>query len=314
MKTIALQFPVLCLNRNITKFIMEIAGPDLRESIYKGLQNQIKLIDLRSSITTPAEIVNIDSFNYDNCEVRLSAAFCQYVWFICDIVLKLLDRQILEQCARASNMGLNKFIKTSLKTFKSFNTISGLQRYYECVESFGKLDFNSKIRAEASLCNKLILRLSHLPMRPFQAFKPRGKYEERVNSTYCFAIALILLHEHGHYDLGHMKIQHEETSHEVEADQSAIWTSLLYEAKDKRFSMNCGILLGFFSLLMLNPTLSSDGIHPSELQRLTDFYELIKNEYPKYTELYNFMIRIWESYGKRLDCGQGLAEVFESFL
>lgn len=314
MSNNALQFPVLSLNKNITKYLMEISGPDIEENLKKGLKNQIKFSELRSSIDNPAEIYRIDVFDGNNCEVELSAAFCQYVWLLCDIVLKIADRQILAFGAKSRGMNLNKFIKTSLKDLKSHEVLPGFNKYYKCVEMFGKYDFITKLKREASLCDRLVSGAKRLPMSPFQDYKPKGKYEERVNSVYCFAIAFVLLHEHGHYDLGHMLIRQEQMSHEIDADQSAIWAALMLGDRDKRFSMICGILFGFFSFLMLNPMLKSDGVHPSEDKRLSDFHDLVKNENPKYSVLYDLMIKIWYDYRTKITNGEGLKETVESFL
>lgn len=302
MNTQSLNFPVLSLNRNITNYIMEIAGSEIISNLKSGLHNEIKLIDIKQSITNPAEIARLN-FENNECEVTLSAAFCQFVWFMCDILLKLTDRSILQKEAYSLHISLNRFIKSSLKALKQQKIAPDINQFYECIESFGRPTFNSRILEEALLCDKLVSGSRHLAMQPFQHFPPKGKYEERVNSVYCFAISLILLHERGHYDLGHLANERPHMSEEIEADQSAFWPIYLHETQDKKFSMICGILLGFFSILMLNPDLEPDGVHQNEITRLNKVYNSVKADNPKYTTLYESMMQIWTEYRKNVGNG-----------
>lgn len=300
-----LQFPVLSLSPNITKALMEIGGEELKDNILNGLKNKIELVDVNSPITCPAEIVNTDPFDTSKCEVKLSAAFCQFTWFICDIVLKLADRAVLQDGADMRKVSLNQFIKDSLKGFKSSGSHPYAGKYYDCVEMFGRPIFKTRLLEEVELCSRLLsLKTKRLAMMPFQKFGPHGKYEQRVNSTYLYAIALVLLHERGHYDLGHMNTWAQAIEQEIAADQSAIWMSLLSDAKDRRFSMNCGILLGFFSTLMYGANIPDDSVHPDEYQRLTDFYDIVKTENTKYTVLYDLMKEIWKSYREKITVGE----------
>ncbi|MDE5786329.1 MAG: hypothetical protein K2H98_07335 [Duncaniella sp.] len=271
---------------------------------------------MNSPIMCPAEIV-ADPSDTSKCEVKLSAAFCQFTWFICDIVLKLADRAVLQEGADMRNGGLNQFIKDSLKELKKSGNHPEVGKYYDCVEMFGRPIFKTRLLEEVDLCSRLLSqKTKRLAMMPFQRFKPHGKYEQRVNSTYLYAIALVLLHERGHYDLGHMNTWEQKIEQESDADQSAIWISLLSDAKDRRFSMNCGILLGFFATLMHGANIPDDPAnpHPDAHQRLTDFYNIVKAENPKYTVLYNLMNEIWKSYSGKVAVGEdSTAEFKETF-
>ena len=89
-----------------------------------------------------------------------------------------------------------------------------------------------------------------------------------------------------------------EPDDEVNADLSAFW-SIYSDINDiRRFSANIGILCIMFSLLMLNPTMAEDGIHPREDKRIFDIYDNIKDESPKYTVLLVRLFKIWaDVYG-----------------
>lgn len=292
---------------------MEIAGPDIINNLKSGLHNEINLIDTKQSITNPAEIARLD-FSNDEYGVTISAAFCQFVWFICDIVLKLTDKQILQIGANSQRIPLNRFIKSSLKELRQQKIMPKIKKFYEYIENFGRPAFNLRILEEAFLCDKLVSGSRHLAMKPFQYFLPKGKYEERVNSVYCFAISLILLHERGHYDLGHFANVRPSMFEETEADQSAFWSIYLHDARDKKFSMICGILLGFFSILMLNPNLEPDNVHPPEDKRLRDFYNLVHDDNFKYTILYETMISIWKEYREQKVKGYGLKDAIYNII
>lgn len=303
MKRKKVQFPVMSLSGNITQKLMKIAVDDIRNSLDKGLQNGINLIDKDTTITDVANIDYIDpTDDLKKCVVTISVAYCQFVWLLCDILLKLVDRQVLQEGAKSVNMPLDNFIKMSLKQMSLTPTLSKAANYYKCVASFGRPSFDKAIEQEAILCEKLLptTPAKKIGLRRYQKLRMYGKYEKLSNSACCYAIALVLLHEHGHYELGHMQSRVQQPGEEAEADQSAIWKELLLQEDDERFSMMIGGMMGFFSLLMLNPLLVPDGIHPDEDQRLLEFYMRIKDENPKYARLYEYMTVVWKNYAANL--------------
>ena len=92
-------YPVHKLDANITAILQTIITADIPGCISKGLSNEIHFIDEYTSITCPAKIVP-DKLN-GGCYVQLSAAYCQYLWLVCDIALKTIDCDIiLQECKK----------------------------------------------------------------------------------------------------------------------------------------------------------------------------------------------------------------------
>ena len=109
----------------------------------------------------------------------------------------------------------------------------------------------------------------------FSEINIKTLYGERINSVYCFGICFILLHELSHF---------------------SFWSIYSDISEDEGFSANCGILCALFSLLFLNPRMESDGIHPSEDDRIIAIYNIIKGDTQKYTILLVSLFTYWAKF------------------
>lgn len=80
------QFSILALNSNIPQIIKKIISAGILDNIKEGLNNEIRLIDQDCPISDVARIVKfpMDGKSY----VSLSAAYCQYLWLMCSIIIK----------------------------------------------------------------------------------------------------------------------------------------------------------------------------------------------------------------------------------
>lgn len=87
------KYPIHTLNANITAILSKIITADIPGCINNGLSNEIRFIDECSYITCPAEIV--PSGLNGECYVKLSSAYCQFLWLLCDITLKTIDCNII---------------------------------------------------------------------------------------------------------------------------------------------------------------------------------------------------------------------------
>lgn len=154
-------------------------------------------------------------------------------------------------------------------------------------------ELSNQLKIENELIMQLIGKSANINLERFNQINLHGKYEEIVNSVYCYGIAFILLHELSHFNLGHLNKQNEELEDERDADISAFWN--IYNDLDAeiRFTANCGILCTLFSLLYLNPNMEEDGIHPREDYRIMEIYEQIKDDNNKYTFLVVYMFKCW---------------------
>ncbi len=130
----------------------------------------------------------------------------------------------------------------------------------------------------------------------FSEINIKTLYGERINSVYCFGICFILLHELSHFSLGHLDKDGQSIQDEIDADFDSFWSIYSDISKDEKFSANCGILCALFSLLFLNPTMETDGIHPSEDDRIIAIYDIIKGDTPKYTILLVSLFTYWAKF------------------
>ena len=291
------QFPILALNSNITQLIKKIPSAGILENIKEGLNNEIRFIDQDCSISDVAKIVkfSMDGKSY----VSLSAAYCQYLWLMCSIIIREMDLSVvMEECKRCG-VTLEQFIEGTKQAvslsqeqvleqipleYKGINIeqyIDYLKRILELlnIEEFCKLQkYYIKLLVE-------LMGQETFNLGDFSAIDVNTPYGEKINSVYCFGICFILLHEASHFALGHLDKGSPAIQDEVEADFSSFWSIYSDISKNEKFSANCGILCALFSLLYLNPSIKSDNIHPTEDDRILMVYERIKKDNPKYTVL-----------------------------
>lgn len=298
-------FPVLSLNRNIADILKNIHSANLRDEIEKGLNNEIIYFDEGTHISDVAEIYSIFP-EKDKAQVRLSAAYCQYLWLICDALYKLIDYQIILSLIEQYGLTLDRFISyihqilsMPVEEFKTQtqanNPIPDLERYIEYlkrIQDFGD-ELPKGIINELTLADRLRDKSSYIDFECLNTINLNGHYEVLSNSVYCNGIAFILLHEAAHYSMGHLDRNYISGDEEA-ADFSAYWSLLNDVDEDHRFSAGCGIMSALFSLLYLNEGLEEDGQHPREDKRIFSFYELVKHDNSKYLEL---LIRSFELWG-----------------
>ena len=293
-------FPVLALNQNITNSIKRIISADISSAIHSGLNNEIKYTDLNCSIHTPAEICK-DSVS-GKYYVKLSASYCQYFWLISDVILKWVDYNIMEEICNSYGISMRDLSNQFEEAINHFpDTIQQAygREFTEQYLGFAKsvkdfiIDphFTDKITDEFMQAIKLTNCYSKVNVEDYY-YKINSPYEQRVNAVYCYGIAFILLHEAAHFQLGHLS-EAENRQQEIEADESAIWSIINDLEGQERFTAVCGIILMFFSLMLLNPFLKEDGIHPREDIRLFSVYDKFKEENAKYQLLIIGLFYLW---------------------
>ena len=303
-------YPIRKLDRNINHILQDIISADIEGNVNKGLHNQIFFIDEDDHISDVCEIVKnpIDG----TCIVRLSEAFCQFFWFISDICLKEIDLSIIkDECAKVSGtieqykqevetiiQNPMRYFWLLLQQYPGLNPTQYLD-YLRCsMQLLDAKQHTANQQHEFQMAVSILDKSQTIDLAAISKTNIDGLYEQKVNSVYCFGITFILLHELSHFSLGHMDKLVAESEDEVDADLSAFW-SIYSDINDaRRFSANVGILCMMFTLLMLNPTMQEDGIHPREDKRIFDIYENIKDESPKYTVLLVRLFKIWaDVYG-----------------
>lgn len=298
-------YPVQALGSNITAILSHVHSVGIRDLVKKGLDNRIKYIDQGSHITSVAEIKPY-LLRKNEAFVELSAAYCQFLWLICDATYKLVDYLTIvssslefgitpeqfEIAARQISQMPTDEIKRKSGEFLLDSEIEQYREYLKRVEGL-VLKFPESIIDELSLAYSLKCREREIDFEKIDRLNLQGKYEALSNSVYCNGIAFILLHEATHYSLGHVWSNPDDGDEEA-ADFDAYWS--LYNEVDKahKFTAGCGILSALFSLLYLNEDLESDDEHPREDMRIFAFYEVVKDDNPKFLTL---LIRSFEIWG-----------------
>lgn len=298
-------YPIHKLNANITRILSKVSTIDIRDCLAKGLSNDIFLVDDGSNVKEVSEIIpsGIDG----ECYVKLSSAYCQYLWLICSLTLKTLDYAMVIQACSEFGISLSDYNtimrimhdipKEELQEMLRINVPDiDANKFRDFSQKIICLTDNRKLKEDIEFICNLIAELtgnhSSIETEKYYQIDLSGPYEEMVNAMYCFGITFILLHELSHFTLGHLE-KPEEFGEETDADMAAFWDIYTSFEKSEQFTAVCGILCVLFSLLYLNNDLSRDGIHPREDQRIFAILENIKDDNYKYKILTLHMFDIW---------------------
>ncbi len=305
MKESTTIFPIHRLNQRVTEKLANIASADIRGNINKGLNNEIRLIDDGKSMTDMATIYK-NSLTGETY-VQLSAAFMQYVWLLNDIALKSIDLGIIQESCRDFGIDYREYPKFTAmiasmsndELKKGFDFPEGVDvnRYLDYIKRTMSLQdpvlYEKQINNETNLLQRLCKDGETFTEFDFADVNIDGGYEGLVNGVYCYSMAFAMLHEMYHFALGHLDKSDEEMEDERNADLGAFWAVFCDISDEERFTAIVGILCMLFALLMLNPTMEEDNIHPREDRRIFEIYDNVKDENPKYTVLLVRLFNIW---------------------
>ncbi|WP_277124153.1 hypothetical protein [Capnocytophaga gingivalis] len=302
-------FPVQALNRNITEILKKIISADILGNVNKGLNNNIEFIDVGTALSNVAEIAK--NTTDDTSKVTISAAYCQYLWLMCSITIMKIDREVIAKACEHSEISLKKFLEDTMSIInkpkeqikkelqlKGYYNID-VEKYIEYLKTTPELlEEEGYLRRQKYYINLLceLTDKEKFDINHFSKIDMKTPYAEKINSVYCFGICFILLHELSHFSLGHLDKNGQSIQDEIDADFDSFWSIYSDISKDEKFSANCGILCALFSLLFLNPTMESDGIHPSEEDRIIAIYDNIKSDNPKYTILLVSLFTYWAKF------------------
>ena len=315
-------YPVLSLNQNITNFLKKVISADTFDSVKTGLNNEVEFTDKGSHITSTLKIEKCE--DGVSSQVYMSAAYCQYFWLLCDVVLKILDRRVIAAACVYYGISLDDFYKSVEETNRKGKEqvlpfvpdwlkpdIERYLAYLQIVPDLLIPDFWEKTGWEYMLAESLRDYRLNVKIDEMNKVDMKGKYSERTNSVYCYGIAFCMLHELAHHQLKHLD-KHKEKKDEVDADAKAFWNIYKDIQGEDRFTANAGILCVFLSFMMMNPLLKEDGIHPREDGRLFSVYDMIVKENPKYTLLLVNMLDFWAKMCKIDDYPKNLEPIGES--
>lgn len=314
-------FPVQALNHNITEKLKKIISADILGNVNKGLNNNIEFIDVGTALSNVAEITKntID----DTSKVTISAAYCQYLWLMCSITIMEIDREVIVKVCEHFGISLEQFLEGSVtiintpkKQIQGQISLKGddIVKYIEYLKTTPELlEEEGYLRRQKYYINLLceLTDKEKFDINHFSKIDMKTPYAKRINSVYCFGICFILLHELSHFSLGHIDRDSQSVQDEIDADLASFWSIYSDISEDERFSANCGILCALFSLLFLNPRMESDGIHPSEDDRIIAIYNIIKGDTQKYTTLLVSLFTYWAKFYNIRDFSKDLQSTEE---
>ena len=296
---IVLNFPVHKLNSEITEKISKIRSSQIPEQIQKGLQNEIMWVDLLGKITTVAEL---DSLN----RVKLSSAYCQFLWIICDIAIKTYDANVLElELAKETEEikdALIKMVKLSQKRTKEIDVLNEIIDHQAVFE---------KAFSEFGLAEQLITtKFTKEDVCRFNCLDMTSDYGSKTNSVYCYGIIFILLHELAHFRFGHICPTKED---EKDAYSLAFW-DIYYDVLDTdKITATLGVISALFSLLFFSKDLNGDEQHPDEDKRVFEIFDIVRDDCANYAGLIVQFFKLWAFYWNIKDF-PSMSETYEQTL
>lgn len=312
-------FPVQRLFPNITNDFRKYTSIHISDAIANGLKNEITIVDQDSSKSTCAKIRALegDSGRYEHFEVILSAAFSQYVWIICDILLRSADYFIMAESSKPFG-GIQALIEDNRKHL-ALTDSELLTRYPDIMSNPGAID---QFRHQCRRANLLLentdlfkdfeneLRLAQQLIRPGNYWIDVDQYNcldmdhegygGVVNSLCVKALAFILLHELNHSQLDHFNDKiHTQIEKEREADEVAFTKMYDSAPPEEKFSVGFALLSQMIVNLFLDPGLERNASHPRSDERLFSLYDHINKDNPKYAYMLVYGFNLWSMiYGK----------------
>lgn len=291
-------FPVYHLNHRITEAISKIVSIGIAKGIEEGLDPQIDFVDETGGpLTTVAEINEIPDYlkpEYKH-KVTVSAAFMQILWIICDIAFRNNDAIAIEVEIEKMNADEREeyFRELEIDTPLTNHQRNLLDKKAVFQDSAEKVDLIELI---------LTKHLSEAEMELlYSRFDMSSDTGILANSMYTYAMTFCLLHEFSHHSLGQDFNTEGTVADEIAADQEAFWSMFCdLDGKHKETAMY-GIISLLVSLIFVNKELLDDGIHPLPIERIFDYYELIKDDNPKYAGLLCHLFYTWAVYAKDND-------------
>ena len=273
-------FPISHLKYNVLQMLENLNTLNIPSLIQEGLKSKIRFENWNGPITK-TEIAELDLSN----NIHLSAAYCQFLWSLSYVALRMYDGLILQEKISTLNSSEREQYFSELENNKKEALVQELILYTDwdnvCKKCYDV--FNSGLDLITTRVDDFT-RYYSLP----NATQPN---EGKVNGIYCYAVLFILNHEISHFELKHLCPN---KSDEAAADCSAFWNLYAGVNENKKTSAMIGTLTALCSLMFLNKNLDGDEQHPYEDERVTTVLTEIKDEYPHYL---GFVIKLFEMWG-----------------
>lgn len=286
-------FPVCRLNEAISRTFEKTISLDIAQGIRDGLDSMIHFVDEQGGpLSTIAEIIDkpilIDK-DEPKRYVKISAAYSQMLWMICSIVIRNHDCVAINY--EIEHMSIEEY-NNFLKELDIDNAITKYER--------ALLDQKVVFSESADILNKIEIlsnrKLSDEEMEQLYTYDMKSDIGVRINSLYVYAMSFILLHEFSHHSLNHDFNHYGTIEEEEAADHNAFWALYSDLEGNERETALLGILCALVSLIFVDPSLEDDGIHPLPIERIFYFYNIMKDESPKFAGLMCHLFYTWAVY------------------
>lgn len=286
-------FPVCRLNEAISRTFEKTISLDIAQGIRDGLDSMIHFVDEQGGpLSTIAEIIDkpilIDK-DEPKRYVKISAAYSQMLWMICSIVIRNHDCVAINY--EIEHMSIEEY-NNFLKELDIDNAITKYER--------ALLDQKVVFSESADILNKIEIlsnrKLSDEEMEQLYTYDMKSDIGVRINSLYVYAMSFILLHEFSHHSLNHDFNHYGTIEEEEAADHNAFWALYSDLEGNERETALLGILCALVSLIFVDPSLENDGIHPLPIERIFYFYNIVKDESPKFAGLMCHLFYTWAVY------------------
>ena len=274
-------FPVERILYKVQEELPKAQTVDLLKGFENGLQHKINLVDRDGKVTVVAEVSPTG-------QVTLSIAYCQFLLLLCHVGLIIHESIAVD--SQLDSMSEDE--KEQYHKELEYDTLE--TRYLREIPSLEK----AKIICPALIdIARPLLELRPLSETEYRSICDDVSYDSelatRANSLCVYGIIFILLHEASHVILGQDLNVKGTVAEEIEADHNAFWALYGDLVEKERNTALMGCICALTSLLFFNPSLTIDGVHPREDDRLFSFYDILKDEKSSYTEMLVFLLITW---------------------
>lgn len=251
-------YPINHLHYSVMESLSQIEI--VRHAINKGLKNNILLEENDNGRRVLSDI---------SCDgqVRLSPAFCQFLWNMSYAALIITDTGRILQELKQIGIDKDMFIKM-IQGYSSIPEIGFLLSELNAIPADKMIEVGMECIEDDDLRPKEINEI-------LEKQDMTSPFSQRVNSIYMAGVSFVLLHELFHWVRGHFEEKILPIDQEKEADNYAfdeiLKTFSRNEAEKKTYAL--GIMSVLCSFFYLNPQFQNNGTYPHCDERLFAQYD-----------------------------------------
>ncbi len=283
------QFPIITLHERINEVLGKIISIDILQNIKSGVDSQVNIIDEEGKLTDIASIAQYYLVNdpTPRWRVRVSAAFAQGLWLMCEAVLWTHDYTIVKS-------GFSQFSDQQLSMLHAFSQSyrNSELSYVISLLSDEKVD----VARNFELINTIFSRkVTAEEIEELYTHNKDSQFGTYVNAMYVYAMSFILLHELSHHDLG-QDFTVNTLDDEINADESAFWALYSDLTEKEHTTAMHGVVCALSSFLFIDDPLGEDPTHPKPFERIFRYYHIALKENYKEKNFLRTILFYWACY------------------